>query len=206
MPTLTITPDPASTNSPVRIAGTGFANAKTRVKFDGVILTSWSKGGQSSSSFSITATTRATAGTQTATVEQQSGPTWSVVASATVTVQVTNTDVTAPVISNVATSSVSTTGITIGWSLNEPGTGQIDYGTSTSYGQSTTLDSTLATTFSQTISGLTANTNYFYRIRSADASGNVGTLAGQMFTTLPSAPSGLVATPGDGTVSLSWNP
>src|SRR6185369_16297010 len=61
--------------------------------------------------------------------------------------------------------------------------------------------------------GLTASTTYRYRVRAADAAGNLGAYsaiatavtAGGSDTTPPSAPTNLVATsPWSGVVSLTW--
>jgi Bacterial Ig domain/Purple acid Phosphatase, N-terminal domain/Abnormal spindle-like microcephaly-assoc'd, ASPM-SPD-2-Hydin len=80
---------------------------------------------------------------------------------------------TAPVISGVSLS-VTKTGATVGWTTNKPSDSQLVYGlayglTTTSYGNSTTPDQTLVTSHLQTISGLTPNTWYHFRIKSNDA-------------------------------------
>ncbi len=62
---------------------------------------------------------------------------------------------------------------------------KIDYGTTTSFGQSTTLDPTLLTTHAQTITGLAPNTSYVARIRSTDSSGNEAVSPNFTFTTSP---------------------
>src|SRR5262249_23497568 len=77
-----------------------------------------------------------------------------------------------PIISAVNASGFTTTGATITWSTDKPATSQIDFGTTTSYGSSTTLDTTLVTSHSQTLANLTANTTYHYRVHSADAQSN----------------------------------
>jgi len=50
----------------------------------------------------------------------------------------------------------------------------VEYGLTTRYGTSTLLDPTLGTSHSRTITGLTPNTWYHFRIRSQDAAGNLG--------------------------------
>jgi hypothetical protein len=112
-------------------------------------------------------------------------------AGVTVTVQ---GDATAPTISAVTATSISSAGATITWTTNEPSTSQVQYGLTTSYGSSTTLDNTLVTSHSQTITGLTANTTYNYRVLSKDAVGNQATSANFGFTT--SAP-GTISLVGD---------
>src|SRR5205085_12704987 len=57
-------------------------------------------------------------------------------------------DTSAPVVTGViATPAI--TGATVAWTTNEPATSQIDYGTTSVYGSSSTLDSTLGTAHSQ---------------------------------------------------------
>ncbi|MBN1569652.1 MAG: fibronectin type III domain-containing protein [Acidobacteria bacterium] len=92
-------------------------------------------------------------------------------------------DTTPPTISNVSSSSITTTGATITWTTNEASNTQIDYGTSTSYGSSTTLNSSMVTSHSQSLSGLTASTTYHYRVKSRDAAGNLATSGDYTFTT-----------------------
>ena len=59
----------------------------------------------------------------------------------------------------------------------------VEYGTSVSLGTSTPLDPTLVTAHSVALSGLSANTTYYYRVTSADASGNATTSGIQSFLT-----------------------
>jgi len=92
-------------------------------------------------------------------------------------------DTTPPVISGVISSNITSGGATITWSTNEPATTQVDYGTTTAYGSSTTLNSTLATNHSAALSGLTASATYHYRVKSADAAGNLATSGDNTFTT-----------------------
>ena len=81
-------------------------------------------------------------------------------------------DGTAPTISQVSLS-VTSSGATIGWTTSEPSDTQVAYGLTRSYGSLTSLSSTLQTSHSQAITGLTPNTWYHFRIRSRDAAGNL---------------------------------
>jgi hypothetical protein len=92
-------------------------------------------------------------------------------------------DTTAPVFSNVASSSITATGATITWTTNEPATSQVDYGFTTGYGSQTTINSALTTSHSQTISGLSPSTAYNFRVRSADTANNLGLSNNSSFTT-----------------------
>ncbi|MFC8682213.1 DUF4082 domain-containing protein [Microbacterium ureisolvens] len=82
-------------------------------------------------------------------------------------------DTVAPVISAVSASGVTQTSATIAWTTNEAASTQINFGTTSAYGKTTTLDSTMATAHRQTISGLAAGVTYHYQVRSVDAAGNV---------------------------------
>jgi hypothetical protein len=94
-------------------------------------------------------------------------------------------DTTAPAISTVRAGSITPNGATISWATDEAGTSQVEYGTSTGYGSSTTLDTTRTTTHSQGLSGLAAGTLYHYRVKSRDAAGNLATSPDATFTTSP---------------------
>jgi hypothetical protein len=109
-----------------------------------------------------------------------------VVDSVTVTYRLA-TDLTPPAINGVAVGSVSFSGATISWATDEPSTSQVQYGTTTAYGQATGLDPTFATTHAQALTGLAPSTLYHFRVLSRDVSGNQGTSADATFTT-PAAP------------------
>lgn len=91
-------------------------------------------------------------------------------------------DVTSPVQSSI-TSSPSYTTATITWTTDEAADTQINYGTTTAYSASTTLDATLATSHSQSLNQLRSGTTYHYRVRSTDSSGNLSISSDQTFTT-----------------------
>src|SRR5581483_4953288 len=76
---------------------------------------------------------------------------------ANVTVNVANVDMAPPAIANVAAGNIQATAATITWSTNEPATSQVDYGPTTAYGSQTALDSSLRTSHSQGIAGLSAS-------------------------------------------------
>jgi chitodextrinase len=88
-----------------------------------------------------------------------------------------------PAISTVASSSITSTGATIAWTTDEPADSQVEYGLSTSYGTMTPLDTNLTQTHSVTLSGLSVNTTYHYRVRSKDAAVNIAVSGDYTFTT-----------------------
>jgi hypothetical protein len=81
-------------------------------------------------------------------------------------------DLTAPTISNVAVTNLTSNSATITWTTNEPATTQLRFGTTSSLGQTTPLDSSLTTVHSVTLAGLSAKKRYYYRAVSKDAAGN----------------------------------
>lgn len=118
-------------------------------------------------------------------------------------------DTTAPVVSNVVVASVTSDTATVTWTTNEPSTSQVNYGLTTSYGYTTTLDSNLATTHSVVITGLASKSIYDFRVRSKDASTNEAVSSNYTFTTSNLAPSvsASSATPTSGTspVTVSFS-
>jgi glucuronoarabinoxylan endo-1,4-beta-xylanase len=99
-------------------------------------------------------------------------------------------DTVPPVITGVASSSVTSSGAGISWTTNEPSNSQVEYGPTTSYGSSTSLDSSLVTSHSQVLAGLSANTPYHFRVKSRDAAGNISVSGDYTFvtSTLPTSP------------------
>jgi peptidoglycan hydrolase-like protein with peptidoglycan-binding domain len=83
----------------------------------------------------------------------------------------------------VTVTSVNTTSSTITWTTDEVANAEVEYGTTSGYGSVTPLDTNLALTHSVTLTGLTPNTDYHYRIRSADELGNTATGPDNLFTT-----------------------
>jgi hypothetical protein len=92
-------------------------------------------------------------------------------------------DVTPPVISAVATSSIMSSGASINWTTNEASDSRVEYGTTTTYGSMTTLNSTLVTSHVASLTGLTGGTLYHYRVRSKDPAGNLAMSGDFTFTT-----------------------
>ena len=108
-------------------------------------------------------------------------------------------DTTKPTISGVAATAITASSTTVTWTTNEAATSQVDYGLTTSYGQTTPLDATLLTSHSVALSGLSAGTFYHARVRSKDAAGNEQLSADATFTTA----SGSDTIPPTGTVTIN---
>src|SRR5439155_605336 len=124
--------------------------------------------------------------------------------SAPVTVTVGN-DTTAPVIASVAASAITASAATIAWTTNEASDSQVDYGPTTAYGSSSTLNPSLVTAHTTALSGLAGATLYHYQVRSRDAAGSLHTSGDFTLTTLDAtAPSVAITAPAPGaTVSGS---
>ncbi|MCP4148467.1 MAG: hypothetical protein GY757_12040 [bacterium] len=90
-------------------------------------------------------------------------------------------DDTAPVISNVASSGIANTTATITWTTDESASSVVEYGTTTSYGSTTT--GTTGLSHSVTLTGLTKDTTYHYKVVSADSSSNESESGDYTFTT-----------------------
>ena len=85
-------------------------------------------------------------------------------------------------ISAVSATSTGSTTANITWTTDQPATSQVEYGLWLYYGSSTTQDSNLVTAHTVSLTGLTAETTYYYRVRSTDALNNE-TSAGYTLTT-----------------------
>ena len=105
-------------------------------------------------------------------------------------------DTAPPVISAVSSSGITTTAALITWTTDEPSYSQVEYGATTTYGASTTLNANLATSHARTLSGMTPNTLYHFRVYSKDATGNAAVSSDFTFTTLAPLPPAPPATLG----------
>jgi len=88
-----------------------------------------------------------------------------------------------PVISSIAASSITTSGATINWTTDVASTSQVEYGTTTSYGSSTTVNSNLVTSHSVALTGLSANTLYHFAVLSTNSGGTQSVSGDSAFQT-----------------------
>jgi hypothetical protein len=100
--------------------------------------------------------------------------------STTITVTVDNAG---PTISGISVSGITSNGATIGWTTNKAATTQIVFGTTASYGSSSTFNNAQTTSHSVTLSALAASTTYHYAVQSISANNVLTTSADQTFTT-----------------------
>mgnify|MGYP001598223892 FL=1 len=126
---------------------------------------------------------------------------------------VPSADIVAPIITNITAGNITTNSSIIAFVTNELSDTQIEYGITTSYGQTTILNATFTTSHSQAFSNLLASTTYNYRIISKDAAGNIATSQNYTFTTqsIPdnTPPTGIIdfsiSNIGQTSLTLSWS-
>jgi chitodextrinase len=115
-------------------------------------------------------------------------------------------DLTPPVLAAVGASSITQTSAVVGWTTNEPASTTVEYGLTTAYGSSV-AGAAAVTSHGVSLSGLTAQTLYHFRVSSQDAAGNLVTSGDYTFTTqagLPPAPvAGFTASPTNGNGPLA---
>ncbi len=95
----------------------------------------------------------------------------------------TSNDLVAPVITDPSSSIITDSAAVITWTTNELANSFLQYGTVSSTYTASVSDNTLNTAHSLILSGLTSSTKYFYRVTSADASGNISTSTEYNFVT-----------------------
>ena len=104
-------------------------------------------------------------------------------------------------ISNPGSMNVTMTSAAVDWQTNVPATSQVEFGTTTAYGSTTALDSTMVTSHQQGLSSLKPGTLYHYRVHSTDAYNNsVATNDLSLTTTAAVAPT-ITTQPGNQTVA-----
>lgn len=91
-------------------------------------------------------------------------------------------DTSAPSISNIVVTDVNTTSVKVTWTTDENSSSSVDYGISDSYGSSGSGDGS-TTSHSVSLSSLSAGTTYHYKVKSADSSGNSAESADNTFST-----------------------
>ena len=112
------------------------------------------------------------------------------------TIEWFGTDTTPPVVGEVRAENVTRTTANIKWSTDEQANSQVEYGTTTSYGSSTTVAPAMVNQHVVALTGLTEDTVYHYRVKSVDVFGNT-TISGdyvfqtaRLITTQPSPSQG----------------
>jgi len=93
-------------------------------------------------------------------------------------------DTTAPVISEIAVNSISTTTASLIFKTNEDTVFEVMYGPTTSYGMTSTKSTTFGKNHTFSFVGLTPNATYHYQIKSFDKASNPASSVDATFTTL----------------------
>lgn len=82
-------------------------------------------------------------------------------------------DTTSPTFSDLAVSEITDSAAKITWTTDESSNSTVEYGTTESYGSSTS-DSASTTTHTINLTSLGKNTTYHFKVKSTDSSGNTG--------------------------------
>jgi hypothetical protein len=80
------------------------------------------------------------------------------------TLDIATTTAIGTIISSVTATGMTATSVTITWTTDIASDSQVEYGLTTAYGSMSALDSTLVTSHSINLTGLTAGTTYHYRV------------------------------------------
>jgi peroxiredoxin len=96
---------------------------------------------------------------------------------------------TPPVIKDTTVSSITESSAVIKWTTDKDASSQVEYGVAATYGTSSQLDEMLMASHSVSLSGLTPDTTYHFRVKSKDAGKNEALSADQTFKTLSSVSS-----------------
>ena len=107
----------------------------------------------------------------------------------------------APEIFNLSAAPENATSAAVSWSTGSSATGQVEYGTSSAYGQTSLLNSNFGTAHTITVSGLQPSTTYHYAVISTSTAGGRSVSADQTFTT-PRAPGPVISVPSVGNIAL----
>jgi virginiamycin B lyase len=114
----------------------------------------------------------------------------------------------APALSGVSSAVNNATQATISWISDTPSTSQVQYGPTTSRGQTSALDETLVTSHNVTLSGLWPHTKYHYAVVGIDAAGGRTVSADGVFTTFsvpgPAISNVAISNVTSTSVTISW--
>jgi hypothetical protein len=113
--------------------------------------------------------------------------------------------------SSVRVTAIQDSSVVISWVTNNPSTSQVEYGTTSAYGSSTTTDQNMTTTHEVTLTGLDNGSAYHFRVRSTDALSDEVISQDYEFSTLdllpPADVGGGITSQGDnyGEIKLRWS-
>jgi hypothetical protein len=116
-----------------------------------------------------------------------------------------NASTNAPIISNVLAGGLTDTSATITWTTDQSSDSVVEYGFNTSYGSAVTNIASLSF-HTVTISGLSPNTTYHYRVKSKNTSNQQGVSTDYVFTTLLVPVPDILVDDENVSYSGSWSP
>ncbi|MEK7614881.1 MAG: fibronectin type III domain-containing protein, partial [Patescibacteria group bacterium] len=93
-------------------------------------------------------------------------------------------DTTAPTISGIVVSSITTSSATVTWTTSENADSAVDYGLTQSFELGAVTSSAMEGSHTISLSGLSEGKTYYFRVRSKDASNNEASSSTQSFSTL----------------------
>lgn len=88
-----------------------------------------------------------------------------------------------PTLTNIVATVTGNTTATVSWNVSPNSNGQVEYGLTSAYGSTSTLNASFLAAHSQNLTGLAAATLYHYRVHSVDAGGNSVYSPDLVFTT-----------------------
>jgi len=100
------------------------------------------------------------------------------------TAEISDTDSTPPVISNVVSTGITNNSATITWDTDESSDSLVKYGTTPEVYMSEEYNTAEVTSHNISLTGLDAGTTYYYLVRSTDSNGNAAESAEYSFSTL----------------------
>jgi len=161
----------AATGSTATVTWTTDESATSVVSYGTTPALGLTASGASGTSHSVPLTGLASATTYyyRVTSADASGNSSTFPASASAPLTFTSPDTVAPVVTAIQASGTGTTA-TVTWTTDESSTSTVSYGTTTALGSSAT--GAAGTSHTVTLSGLTPNTRYYYRVTSSDAAAN----------------------------------
>jgi len=123
----------------------------------------------------------------------------------------TTLDGTPPVITNVRVANTGSTNADIAWDTDENATSTVEYGFTTGYGETATKGTQKTQSHFLSISPLSGNQLYHYRVRSEDTDGNESVSSDNSFTTLTPSSGSSNFSDGNTVASIrgyypGWNP
>ena len=93
----------------------------------------------------------------------------------------------APAISDIWLANLTSSSVTVGWSTATLADGQVEFGTTSAYGNASARDYAATTNHAQDLTGLSAGTTYHFRVLSVGQNGVLSASGNYVFTTAAAA-------------------